>query len=182
MRRARTQQVGNEEVYLDSRIDACQKGMLRFDLYKQPFRLLLPDGKNEYRTFAGAILSLVTIGIVISYGSNKVTRLYSRSDFKIQRYVEEFLFEKTIPLNQTQSGFAVAYSITGVEGTAGPQAIPPEIGALRMYHKYYDPEVWPTFTPVESRPCTDEDFRFGLNDTDKPDALFYPTINSLGDL
>ena len=59
--------------------------MLSFDLYKQPFRLLLPDGKNEFRTFCGSISSIITILVVLSYSSQKITTLVSLDDIKIQK-------------------------------------------------------------------------------------------------
>ena len=34
---------------------------------------------------------------------------------------------------------------------------------------------------METRPCSSKDFRFGIDD-DNPDAMFYPTVNSLTDL
>ena len=85
--------------------------MLRFDLYREPFRLLLPDGRPDYRTLAGAFLSLVTIFIVIAFGSYKVQLLLGRDDFKIQRHVEEFLFDQTEQFDISQ-GFAIAAALT----------------------------------------------------------------------
>ena len=51
--------------------DSCQSSFLRFDIYKQPFGLLLPDRQSTYRTFAGAMLSLFTIVVVLSFGTFK---------------------------------------------------------------------------------------------------------------
>ena len=53
-------------------IEKCQKGTLKLDLYKQPFRLLLPDEKDEYRTFAGSLLTVMTVIIVLVYGGYKL--------------------------------------------------------------------------------------------------------------
>ena len=55
-----------------SPIERCQKATLKFDLYKQPFRLLLPDEKDEYRTFVGAMLTIVTVITVVVYGGLKL--------------------------------------------------------------------------------------------------------------
>ena len=139
VRGSRLQNVEEEKVYTNSPIDSCQKWMLKFDLYKQPFRLLLPDGRNEYRTFAGAILSLATICIVMAYGSNKLERLLGRDDFKIQRYVEEYLYEVKEAYNYKDNGFMIAATMTGLHDVGGPKNIPPEMGALRFYRKFYEP-------------------------------------------
>ena len=55
-----------------SSFERCQKFTIKVDLYKQPFRLLLPDEKDEYRTFAGAILTICTFIIVLVYASLKL--------------------------------------------------------------------------------------------------------------
>ena len=153
--------------------------MLRFDLYKQPFRLLLPDGKNEYRTFTGAVLSLCTILIVIFYGSFKTSALVGRDDFTIQRFVEESYFENTAKFG-FKDGFALAATLTDEDGTYRPKQQDPAYGALNFYRKTYVPSVL-TFEPIATRPCTREDFSFGRNDKNE-DSIFYPTINSLEDL
>ena len=57
--------------------------MLTVDLYKQPFQLLLPDGKYEYRTFTGAVLTIFTFMIMLSYSSFKMTMMVTREDNKV---------------------------------------------------------------------------------------------------
>ena len=53
-------------------------------MYKQPFRLLLPDEKDEYRTFAGAILTIFSIVVVLVYAGFKISTLLSYSEYKVQ--------------------------------------------------------------------------------------------------
>ena len=173
-------QYTNQFKFEHSRIDKCQQGMLRFDLYKQPFRLLLPDGKNEYRTFTGAVLSLCTILIVIFYGGIKTRALVGREDFKIQKYVEESYYDSMEKFTY-EDGFAVAASLTGEDNEYRPKQEDPKFGALNFYHKMYSATEELKFVPISSRPCKREDFNFGKSDPNE-DGLFYPTINSLEDL
>lgn len=58
--------------------------MLNFDLYREPFNLVLPDGKTQYRTLLGSILSIITIVVVMSYGSIKMASMVNYSDYKVQ--------------------------------------------------------------------------------------------------
>ena len=76
--------------------------MLHFDLYKQPFRLLLPDGKNEYRTFAGAVLSLVTILVILSYGGFKFTELVSNQNYTVKSHELDDYYAETEPITQNE--------------------------------------------------------------------------------
>ena len=47
--------------------DSCQKRSLMFDIYRRPFLLYLPDNETQYRSFAGSMLSVFTILLVLSY-------------------------------------------------------------------------------------------------------------------
>ena len=58
--------------------DRCQKRTLAFDLYKQPFRLLLPDEVDMYRTFVGALLTIFSVLFVLIYAGFKVGTLVSQ--------------------------------------------------------------------------------------------------------
>ena len=66
-----------------SRMDRCQRSVTSFDLYKQPFRLLLPDGKNEYRTCTGALMSISTLLVVLLYATYKITILVSNESYLV---------------------------------------------------------------------------------------------------
>ena len=164
-----------------SRIDSCQRSILAFDLYKQPFRLLLPDGKSEYRSFFGALLSLTTIGLLIAYCVSKVSILVgSDDDFKIRRFVEENFFLQTDRFSH-EDGFVIAASITGTEVTGGPKAIPPEYGALRIYRKSYESKQKPSFEEIATRYCDEDDF-MKEGEEEETDAIFFPTKNTIADL
>ena len=60
---------------MSGRCDKCQKSTLSFDIYRQPFRLLLPDDMGMYRTFLGTILSLMTLVLPIVYAGFKMSAL-----------------------------------------------------------------------------------------------------------
>ena len=66
-----------------SNCDRYQKAWIRFDLYAQPFRLLLPDKKDTYRTFTGALMSILSLVLVSVYAGFKINTLVRFSDYKI---------------------------------------------------------------------------------------------------
>ena len=103
--------------------------------------------------------------------------LVGRDDFKIQRYVEEQIFEATEQFDYSQ-GFSVGARLSYDKPA---KDIPPEFGALRLYRKSYNASSPLTFTEIETRPCERKDFQFGPDD-ENPDAIFYPTIRTLADL
>ena len=88
---------------------------MKFDLYRQPYKLLLPDGKNEYRTFGGSILSLCTILAVVGFAVIRIIAVASRADHKVQSQKEENYFADTDVLSEND-GFLIAAAITGYDG------------------------------------------------------------------
>ena len=166
------------------RADRCQQGMLRLDLYKQPFRLLLPDGKNEYRTFVGATLSLFTVVIVLIYGSFKIQQLVDLEDYKVQLRQEDDAFGETEKFGFDE-GFVVAAGILSAfewEDESTPvEEVPPEIGAFGFYIKHFSQEAGLHWTKVPTRPCTAKDFDFDPDESN-PDSLFLKTVRTRGDV
>ena len=110
-----------------SSLERCQKFTIKADLYKQPFRLLLPDEKDEYRTFAGATLTICTLAVVLIYAVIKLQILFGYEDYKVQ--ISEFNnFYKETETFTHLDGFAVAAGIpTGFNGSAHEE-IPPSVG------------------------------------------------------
>ena len=93
--------------------ESCQKFVTKFDLYKQPFRLLLPDEKDEYRTFCGSLLTLFTLLTVSVYAGLKLKILTGYLDYKVQvRNYSEF-YKDT---DRFQKNFMVAAGITDFSG------------------------------------------------------------------
>ena len=66
-----------------SQCDRYQRQALRLDVYRQPFSLLLPDGYETYRSFIGALLSIFSLVIMLTYGSYKFTRLMHSDDYQV---------------------------------------------------------------------------------------------------
>ena len=62
------------------KLDGCELGctsILAIDLYHKPFRFLMPDHRESYRTFLGALLSVFTVMIILGYGTYKLSNMVS---------------------------------------------------------------------------------------------------------
>ena len=110
--------------------------LLPFDLYKQPFRLLLPDGRDEYRTFAGGALSILTIIVVLIFAAYEIKGLANRTEYSIKTIKEMQFFKETDEFNEKTNGFVIAAGLSGADGKH--ETVPPEIGAFKFYRKTYD--------------------------------------------
>ena len=65
--------------------DRYYKRALTLDIYRTPFKFLFFDGNENYRTFLGTILSLLTVITILSYGLVKVIQVFSAEEFEVMQ-------------------------------------------------------------------------------------------------
>lgn len=87
--------------------------MLGLDIYRMPFRLLLPDENGMYRTFLGTVLSILTLVMIITFGGFKTSQLVGMLDYKVQTHEMLEYFEATDKFGY-QDGFSIAAGIFGL--------------------------------------------------------------------
>ena len=78
--------------------------------------MLLPDEKDEYRTFCGSLLTICTLSLAVVYAVIKLQILFGHDDYKVQiRDFDEFYLETS----RFQKNFMVAAGIpVGDDGQA----------------------------------------------------------------
>ena len=171
-----------------TRPDRCQQKMLSLDLYRQPLLMLLPDGKNEYRTFTGAMLSILTIMVVLTYASFKFNAMIMREEFNLRSMDLASDFLETERFDESH-GFIVAAGVIAYQtlSTSSYQnwrdsriEIPPEIGAFNFYFKVFDPINGVQWKQIETKWCEPEDF--DVEDYPNPRSRFYKTLRTVGDV
>ena len=107
--------------------------MLNLDLYRQPFRFIMPDDEFNYRTLCGANLSIITIFLLCFFAGYKLDGLMNFSDYKVQVHETDFYYDLKEPFG-TLDGFAVAAAVTSYDGS--PLDITdPSIGELKFIAK-----------------------------------------------
>jgi len=117
-------------------VDGCQRRFLNLDLFRQPFRFLLPDQQDRYRTFLGALLSLITLMGLVAFSVVRLTALTTNSDYKIQVQNKKYFYEDSDVFSFETHGFNVAAAITGYDGN--PLDITdPEVGQIKFYMKRF---------------------------------------------
>ena len=52
-----------------------QRRLLAVDFYRSPFKLMLPDETDRYRTFLGATMSILTVFLLIIYSVYKLNTM-----------------------------------------------------------------------------------------------------------
>ena len=119
-----------------TRCDALYQKTLWFDMYQTPFQLLLPDHNENYRTFVGSILSLLTMTILLAYMIYKAQILFELDDYSLEKAYEENFFPSDEAFSQ-KDGFYIAAALTNYDGSS--EVIEdPTIGTLKMYIKSWD--------------------------------------------
>ena len=95
---------------------------------------LQPDHDTEYRSLAGAIFSLLTFLLVISYAAYKIVDLMQFNDYTLQLAEKEKFYETEVSLSPSD-GFNLAAAVTAYDGS--DEIIEdPSIGTVKMYIKY----------------------------------------------
>ncbi len=75
----------------------------------------MPDGHDTYRTFLGSILSVITLVIMLAYGSYKVSMLAQLEDYDVQLRTLENEFHAGDTFG-TKQEFAVAAALVSFDG------------------------------------------------------------------
>ena len=98
-----------------SKLERCQRGTLFLDIYKEPFRLLLPDGNDAYKSFLGAVLSIITLLTLLTYASYKFQTLISYTDYKVQVADKENFYTDN-DFFSYDDGYIFAAGLTAYDG------------------------------------------------------------------
>ena len=102
-----------------SGVERCQLKAISLDLYKKPFSLLSPNGKEAYGTFIGSLFSIVTLVIILSYASYKFLNLINYTDYQILVSDQENFYSDSDFFGQ-EDGFMFAAGITNYDGLSYP--------------------------------------------------------------
>ena len=143
-------------------------------MYRRPFSLLLPDGKQEYRTFIGVILSLITISILLPYLIWKTQVIIGQEDFKVYTKELQNYYTMKDEFGMGQK-FMIAAGISAYDGSSEDEE-DLSVGKLRFILKQWgtdDLEGTGGFRYIElrSRKCSEEDFN--LPDGSNSNSQFY---------
>lgn len=148
--------------------------LLGLDMYRTPFLFFLPDHKEQYRTFLGAFLTILTLMMTIFFGSYKSFVLFSLADYKIMEINSHYFYPASREMGLDQ-GFKISAAITAFDGSS--EIIEdPEIGKLEFYIKHWGDTIYgPTFDfyRLPTKICEPERDFNDLEGTNK-DADFYP--------
>ena len=117
--------------------DGWQHRFMKIDLFAQPFRLLLPDREDKYRSILGAVFSLGTLIILIGYALYKIQELTVNLDYSIQIHEKKLFYDPADELTFENDGFMIAAAITDYDGSA-EDITDPEIGEVKFYRKTFN--------------------------------------------
>ena len=103
--------------------------------------------ETEYRTFAGAILTILSIFGVIVYAGMKLDILFNFDDYKVQKRVSQYFYAEDEPFTADQDFMVAAIMIDGA--TDQHVEIPANIGSLKFYRKQWADNVPLSFEKIE---------------------------------
>ena len=76
--------------------------------------MLIPGGEETYRSFLGSFVSVITILIILTYGTFNFLKMVDREDYNVVRTLQESYFpqDETFGLND---GFYVGAAVTSYD-------------------------------------------------------------------
>ena len=167
-----------------TRWEKYRKALLPLDIYRQQLKFQLPDGKNEYRSFVGSVLTLLTFINLLSFIVYKLLALVSFSEYTFQHHTQENYFDSEDIFKASDSNFMVAAGITAYDGSS-EIITDPSIGELKFYKKGWSGAETPSglFQPIATKTCAQSIFYHSDDIENTGDTRFYLTSqNSLVDL
>ena len=121
--------------------------------------MMLPDNNDRYKTQLGACLSVLTIIVMLSFASYKMSVLLTQSDYKVLERSEADYFESTDEFGVAQH-FQVAAGLTTFDNTS-EVLDDPAYGTLKFYSvSWNDTSGGNQFRELKTRFCSKDD----LND------------------
>ena len=111
--------------------ERVQQTVLNVDMFKEPFQLILPDGKGKYRSFVGAVLSIMTLSTVLTYFVYKVNVIINFNDFDVQ--ISDFeQFYDTEDVFSHEDGLMIAGGFVNYDGKK-QRVEDPSIATVKFY-------------------------------------------------
>ena len=165
--------------YKTQQLSGCerlQQTVLSVDMYKQPFQFILPDGRSKYRSFVGAVLSIITLLTVLTYFVYKLNVIINFNDFDVQ--ISDFeQYYDTDDVFSHENGLMIAGGFVNYDGKK-QRVEDPSIATIKFYQKSFN-STDPTmdgvkFKEIKTRFCELDDFdQDGKNEKSK----FYQTAD-----
>ena len=156
----------------------CRESFLSLDYFKQPLHLVLPDGRKQYNTCLGSLLSIITFFTLITYSFYRLLQSINLDDYTVLEQHYENYYNGTNFFGYVDE-FIVAAGLSDYSGGKNKNITDPTMGQLRFIMKSYGHSDIKgiQFKQLETRPCTDADFNYAA-DHDDVYTQFYPVESS----
>ena len=151
---------------------------MNFDLVGHNFNFKLPDGEEYYKTCTGGFCSLTFFLILLAYSAATGVQFFAKDNYKIVKRENEGIYLNSNYTFGYDNGFAAAAgvwlnpdSISAID----PNLDHHEIGQIKFVMKYWeDLDESVKFRELDSRLCTDEDFKVPEGATRSQYGFFPP--------
>ena len=163
-----------------SAVEAMYEGMLFIDLYRRPFLFMLSDDYDKYRTFWGGCFSIITVMLVLTYGSIKYVQMTDLQNYQLLDQEQEKFYSENDTFT-SEDGFHVAAGVVSLKSGGSPESVEdPEIGTVKMYLKSWNmkEDAGVQFEEISTSFCEKEDFN-DIDDSNEESKFFPPTNNSV---
>ena len=93
---------------------------------------MLPDNRNQYRSVQGALMSLITLMVIVSYSAYKIISLGTLEEYKVQVRTKDNFYDVDDMFGSIESDFFVAAGLSSYDGDVKSE-FDPQIGELKFF-------------------------------------------------
>ena len=127
------------------------------DLFSEPILFTFDGGKTEYKTFTGAISTLIYLGLIIGYGMLKLINMSSFVDAKVSKSTAPDYFNDEFHYNTERNPFAF-----GISEFQDSEPLNEDYGSITVKYEVWNAE-YDKIVELKMRPCSFSDFGLDSN-------------------
>ena len=148
--------------------------ILNFDLFRHPFRFMLPNGYDSVKSKPGRIATLLLVILTIGYGTINMLELSDYGKTTMRLDVIDYYYSDTDVFNIDKTpGLNIAFGVTHYDNNT-EKLDNLDYGEVIGEIKRWDGENHVPHLKLKLRPCTKEELGLDTNG-ESENAKFYPS-------
>ena len=152
--------------------------ILNYDLFRHPFRFMLPNGYDSVKSNPGRIATLLLVIFTIAYGTINMIELSDYGKTTMRLDVVDYYYSDTDVFNIDKTpGLNIAFGVTHYDNNT-EKLDDLDYGEVIGVRKFWDGQSGAGYARLDLRPCTREELGLDKPGEISETAKFYPAHSS----
>ena len=140
------------------------------DMFTEPIQFTFDGGKTEYKTFTGAISTIIYLSCILAYALHKLIKMSTFVDANVTSSVLPDHFNDEFYYDAGFDTFAF-----GITEFLNSEPLNEDFGSITVKYEQWDADE-DIFIDLKTRPCTFSDFGLNSNSTASANQTFFPPL------